>query len=113
MIPVRLLNSTCSILTKTTVSSSKSGQINETWTVAYTAIRCKLDINKQERYISNTTEYEKGTHILMVNKFPVSLNTKDHRIQVEGNEYKIITVNPVNLLSSTPDHFEVELLRVS
>ena len=86
----------------------------DTWVVSYTGIRCRLDVNKSDRYVSKTADMEKVTHILMGNyPLPVTPNTKDNQIQVNGINYRLISYDPEYLLLSTPDHWVMSLLKVS
>ena len=107
------LTSQMSILARTRAKDSATGQIDDTWTPAYTGIKCRIDENKANRYVSQTGDMEKADYTLM-GLFPLSVtpNTKDHQIQVDGVDYRLISFNAVNFISTTPDHWEMQLMRI-
>lgn len=115
MIPMRLLTSTFLILTKSSTVDPISGQQDDTWSVAYSGIRCRLDENKQARYVSQTADMEIGTHTLFCNyPLPVELDVKLHQIQVDSLIYRIVGgIKPVYGIRTTPDHYEIQVVRYS
>jgi hypothetical protein len=115
MIPMRLLPSTFSILTKTSTVGLKSGQQNDTWTPTCSGIRCRLDENKGSRYVSQTADMQIGTHTLLCNSpLPVVLDVKQNQIQIDSVNYRIVGgVSPVYRLLNVPDHYEIQVVRYS
>ena len=115
MISMRLLPSTFSICTKSSTVSNKSRQQNDTWTPAYTDIRCRLDENRQARYVSQTADMAVGTHTLLCNyPLPIALDVKQHEIQIDSANYRIVGgVSPIYGMRSTPEHYEIQVVRYS
>ena len=115
MIPMRLIPSTFSICTKASTVSGKSRQQNDVWTPAYTGIRCRLDENKQARYVSPTADMAIGTHTILCNyPLPVALDVKLHQIQIDSVNYRIVGgIQPVYGLRATPEHYEIQVVRYS
>jgi hypothetical protein len=115
-----MLPSTFSVFIVTGVSNSKTGQMAQTMTPVSTAtgIRCRNDESKDDRYVGQTVDADKATHMLMCN-YPLPgslvLDIKRHQIQIDGEApyYRIVRVNAANGLFKTPDHYEISLLRIS
>ena len=107
------LTSQMSILTRTRAKDALTGQKNDTWAPAYTGIKCRIDENKSKRYVSQTGDMEEADYTLM-GLFPLSVtpNTKDHQIQVDGVDYRLMSFNSVNFISTTPEHWEMQLMRI-
>lgn len=117
MIPIKFLNQSFYILTRTkSIEVAKGGQPKDVWDLGtYTLpVRCRLDINKTDRYVSKTGDYEKSTHILLTAyPLPATLDIKENRLQIDALEYRILGIDPVYGLFTTPDHYEIALLRIS
>ena len=107
------LTSKMSILTRTRAKDALTGQMNDTWTVAYTGIKCRIDDNKAARYVSQTGDMERADYTLMgLFPLPVTPNTKDNQIQVDGIDYRLMSFNAVSFISTTSDHWEMQLMRI-
>lgn len=88
-----LLNNFCTIEQLTETQDSDSGEMIRSWSVVLPSVKCRLDDTGGERIVAPAQIYEKATHILyMRDPQSVSLNTKDYRIDVDGDKYTILMV---------------------
>lgn len=117
MIPPRLLTTTCSFMSRSTTKDTAFGQVNEKWTVVVAGVPCRIDENKTDRYVSQTADMEKSSHVLLLNHplpAPITVvSVKDNHVIVDSLEYRVMMVNPVNGLLSVPSHYQINLMRVS
>lgn len=107
-----LLNKTCSIELNTPVQDD-AGQMIEGWTVVASGLPCRLD--PTEGGVTDTPKaiYELATHIMFMRipTTPADFNTKDHRVDVDGDKFTVILISEVYGYSDL-NHLEVFLQKV-
>lgn len=103
-----LLNTTCTIQTKTVTNNATSNQAIESWASTYTLVKCRLDQNTGRVNYTQNAIYSKATHIMFMEYR--TLSEKTHRIVCGGNNYTILAV--INA-GGVNRHLEVLLERIS
>jgi len=91
-----LLNRRCNIEVATRTQDADSGQMLDTWGVLLPGVACRLNIKSGGKIVGPEAIYEKVSHILFMRRpFGIDLNTKSHRIDIDGEKYSILLVNDV------------------
>jgi hypothetical protein len=107
-----LLLKSCSI-EQNTPTQDDAGQMIEGWSAVVSGLPCRLD--PTEGGVTDTPQsiYELATHIMFMREpaTPADFNTKDHRIDVDGDKFVIILISKVYGYSAL-DHLELYLEKV-
>jgi len=107
-----LLNRRCNIEVATRVQDTDSGQMIDSWGVLLAGVACRLDVKSGGKVVGPDAIYEKVSHILFMRRpFGIDLDTKTHRIDVDGGKYSILLVNNVYGQSNI-SHLELYLVKV-
>ena len=88
-----LLNKSCSIQVKTETQDG-AGQMQESWTNAYTNVNCRLDTAGGAKTSIPQLIYEKATHILFMRVISgFKFSSKDNRVTIGSTDYEILLVS--------------------
>jgi len=106
-----LLNTTCTIQSKTTAQDS-AGQEIETWATAVSSVPCRIDPRGEERHEVPTAIWASATNTLFLrNPSTITLSVKTHRIYIGSQYFEILWI-PQYYGSSELDHLELYLKAV-
>jgi hypothetical protein len=88
-----LLTHTAIIETKT-FTEDAAGQPIENWATAVSGIKCRLDAADRPGLVEDPTYvYNRATHILYMREQSIVLDTRTHRIDVDGIKYEILLIS--------------------
>lgn len=106
-----LLNQRCNI-EKNTPTQEASGQEVDSWGTVALAVKCRFEPKGGGRVVGTQAVYEKASHILYMRaRSGLRITTKDHRIDVAGEKYAILSVSVIPGKSYT-SHLEILLEKV-
>lgn len=104
-----LLNRRCTIEKTTKTQDADSGQMIDSWAIILSGVKCRLDVKSGGKVIGAEAIYEKATHILFMRQpFGIELNTKDYRIDIDGDKYMVMLVSDI-YGSKNISHLEILL----
>ena len=84
-----LLNKKCTIEVLTKTQNATTRQVVETWGVAYSNVKCRLDGAEGKEFLGANKQINVATHILFIdNKYKLSIYK--NRVKVEGITYNIL-----------------------
>ena len=86
-----LLNKTCNILKRTVAQDATSFQEIETWSIAYSNVKCRLDEAKGKELAAEGSILARTEHILFI-KQNLKLFPEQHRIQIGNDQFNILLV---------------------
>jgi hypothetical protein len=88
-----LLTHTATIETKT-FTEDAAGQPIESWATLLSGIKCRLDAADGPGLVEDPTYvYNRATHILYMREQSTALDTRTHRIDVNGIKYELLLVS--------------------
>ena len=106
---VGLLNKTCTFQLNTPTQDAGQ-QLVDSWANvgALTNLKCRLDAISGGLVSTPTKVYESATHTLFIRKKTTTINKKNHRCVIEGNNYEILAVQEI-YASKLISHLELVL----
>jgi len=108
-----LLNRRCNIEVATRVQDADSGQMIDSWGVLLPGVACRLDVKSGGKVVGPEAIYEKVSHILFMRRpLGIDLDTKTHRIDIDGDKYSILLVSDVYGQKNI-SHLELYLVKVN
>ena len=108
-----LLNRRCTIEETTKTQDADSGQMIDSWASILAGVKCRLDVKGGGKIIGPEAIYEKATHLLFMRRpFGINLDTRNHRIDIDGDKYLILLVSDI-YGSKEISHLEILLERTN
>jgi len=106
-----LLNQRCNI-EKNMPTQDASGQEVESWGIVASAVKCRFEPKGGGRVVGPQAIYEKASHVLYMRaRIGLYISTANHRIDVAGEKYTILSVSVIPGKSYT-SHLELLLEKV-
>lgn len=106
-----LLNQRCNI-EKNTPTQDAAGQQTDSWGIVASAVKCRFEPKGGGRVVGAQAIYEKASHVLFMRaKSGLQIRTKEHRVDVAGEKYTILSVSVIPGKSYT-SHLEILLEKV-